>query len=280
MAHNRQKGLVTLVVLVFLLVGLGLSVTLLKTAGQELAAQTLRQEARQWAELLWSLEQVRKGEPLLAPGVKQTLPAVAFRPDCPAVQAELEGSREGIVQREKLTLLDEKDWPLLIGERVALGMPGMEEQLPFLPAGIYEKGRENRTLLVDWDLLRRAAASDLPGKRRLEQPLEGEFCQGKGNWVLDKQLTGRGVLVIGNHTTFRRGSRVQGDFRILSQGNVLVCPGARLQNVYLYAGGNLVLQKGCRVRGILAARGKVTVEEGAEFVAEGKVLEPFVTAWK
>lgn len=280
MGHNKQKGLVTLVVLVFLLVGLGLSVTLLKTAGQELTAQTLRQEARQWAELLWSLEQVRKGEPLLEPGEKRTLPAVAFRPDCPSVRAELEGSREGIVQKEKLTLLDEKGWPLLVGERVALAMPGVEEQLPFLPAGICEKGRENRTLLVDWDLLRRAAASDLPGKRRLELPLEGEFCRGEGNWNLETQLTGRGVLVIGSHTTFRRGSRVQGDFRILSQGNVLVCSGARLQNVYLYAGGNLVLQKGCRVRGILAARGKVTVEPGAEFTSDGRVLEAFVTSWK
>lgn len=280
MAPEKQKGMVSLVVLVVLLVGLGLMVTLLKTAEQELSAQTLRQEAREWAELLWSLQQVRKGEPLLPPGVKRTLPAVSFRPDCPAVTAELEGFQEGDIRREKITLADAKGWPLVSGERLALAMPGVTDRLPFLPSGIYANGRENRTLLVDWERLRRAAGSDLPGKRRLELPLEGECCQGSGSWRLEKELKGRGVLLVGSHTTFARDCRVQGDFRILSQGNVVVRPGARLQAVYLYAGGDLLLQKGCRVKGILAARGKVTVEEGAEFVPEQKVLEPFVTAWK
>lgn len=280
MGRRKEPGLVSLVVLVCLLLASGLTVTLVRTAGQELAAQTLRQEARQWAELLWSLEQVRNGEPLLKPGEKRILPDVRFRPDCPPVSILLEGERKDLIHRERVQLLDPKGWPLLAGERLAVAMPGVAEKLPFLPTGIYENGRADRTLVVDWNQLHREAPSELPLARRLELPLDREFCRGRSGWQLEKRLTGRGILVVGGPVTFQRSSRVQGDFRILSQGDVTVRPGAQLDRVYLYAGGDIRLMDGCKVKGILAARGKVTVEEGAAFEPDGKVLEPFVTAWK
>lgn len=280
MECRKEPGLVSLVVLVCLLLAAGLTLALVRTAGQELATQTLRQEARQWGELLWTLEQVRTGEPLLQPGEKRALPAVYFRPDCPPVSALLEGEKQGPLHREKLQLLDAEGWPLLAGERLAVAMPGVEENLPFLPTGIYENGRADRTLVVDWNRLHQSAPCDLPQERRLQLPMEGEFCQGRTGWQLEQQLAGRGLLVVAGPVTFHRGSRVTGDFRILSQGDVTVGPGARLQDVYLYAGGDLRLMAGCKVKGILAARGKVTVEPGAEFTPDGRVLEAFVTSWK
>lgn len=280
MARRKEPGLVSLVVLVCLLLVSSLTLALVRTAGQELATQTLRQEARLWGELLWSLEQVRTGEPLLPPGEKRRLDPVLFRPDCPPVAVVLEGEKQGPFHRETVQLLDASEWPLLKGERLAVTMPGVEEHLPFLPGGIYENGRAERTLVVDWTRLHQEAPCALPLERRLVLPLTGDFCQGRTGWQLEKRITGRGILVVGGPVTFYRGSRVQGDFRILSQGDVLVRPGAQLDRVYLYAGGDIHLMAGCKVRGILAARGKVTVEEGAVFTPEGKVLEPFVTAWK
>lgn len=280
MEHKKTPGLVSLVVLVCLLLGSGLLLVLVRTAGQELVAQNLRQEARLWTELLWSMERVRTGEPLLKAGERKALPAFRFRPDCPPVSFRLEGSQKGLIHQERLELLDEENWLLLAGERYAVTMPGVDENLPFLPGGIYQNGRANRTLLVDWNRLQQAAPCALPLERRLALPLTGEFCWGKDGWVLQKQLIGRGILVSGGSVIFERSSRVQGDFRILSQGRVTVRPGARLENVYLYAGGDMVLKAGCHVKGILAARGRVTVEEGAEFTPDVRVLEPFVTAWK
>ena len=280
MARRKEPGLVSLVVLVCLLLVSSLTLALVRTAGQELATQTLRQEARQWGELLWGLEQVRTGEPLLPPGEKRRLEPVLFRPDCPPVSVVLEGEKQGPLHREILQLLDAKEWPLLKGERLAVTMPGVEENLPFLPTGICGNGRVERTLVVDWNQLQQAASSALPLDRRQAMPLAGEFCQGRTGWQLEKQLKGRGILVVAGPVTFYRNSRVQGDFRILSQGDVTVHPGAQLDRVYLYAGGDIHLMAGCKVKGILAARGKVTVEKGAEFTPEGKVLEPFVTAWK
>lgn len=280
MERKKEPGLVSLVVLVCLLLASGLTLALIRTAGQELEAQTLRQEARQWAELLWSLEQVRTGEPLLKPGETRTLPAFCFRPDCPPVSVALKGEKKELIHRERLQLLDPENWPLLIGERLAVTMPGVKEKLPFLPTGIYENGRASRTLTVDWNQLYQDAPCELPQSRRLAMPLSGEFCKGRTGWQLEKKMTGRGILVVSGPVTFQRGSRVQGDFRILNQGDMTVCPGARLDKVYLYSGGDMRLMAGCRVRGILAARGRVTVEEGAEFLPDGKVLEEFVTAWK
>ena len=66
MGGRKESGLASLMVLVCLLLVSGVTGILVRTVGQELAAQTLRQEARLWAELLWSLEQVRTGEPMLA----------------------------------------------------------------------------------------------------------------------------------------------------------------------------------------------------------------------
>lgn len=280
MGGRKEPGLASLMVLVCLLLVSGLAGILVRTAGQELAAQTLRQEARLWAELLWSLEQVRTGEPMLAPGETRSLPTVQFRPDCPPVSLRLEGEKKGLIHRERLQLLDLKNWPLLTGERLAVTMPGVEEGLPFLPGGMVGDGRASRTLAVDWNQLQQAAPCQLPQSRRLALPLSGEFCKGRTGWQMEKRLTGRGILVVGGPVTFQRGSRVLGDFRILSQGDVTVHPGARLENVYLYAGGDLRLMAGCQVKGILAARGGITVEEGASFTPETKVLEAFVTSWK
>lgn len=280
MEGRKEPGLASLMVLVCLLLVSGLAGILVRTARQELAAQTLRQEARLWAELLWSLEQVRTGEPMLAPGETRLLPAVRFRPDCPPVSLRLEGEKKGLIHRERLQLLDLKNWPLLTGVRLAVTMPGVEERLPFLPGGMVGDGRASRTLAVDWNQLQQAAPCQLPQSRRLALPLSGEFCKGRTGWQLEKRLTGRGILVVSGPVTFQRGSRVLGDFRILSQGDVTVHPGARLENVYLYAGGDMRLMAGCQVKGILAARGRITVEEGASFTPEAKVLEAFVTSWK
>lgn len=90
-------------------------------------------------------------------------------------------------------------------------------------------------------------------------------------------LQGSGILVNRGSIRFRQGFRCQGDFRFLANGDITVHSGARLDKVYLCATGTLTLEKGAKVKGILACRGPVVIQEGAEFEKDESVMGVFCT---
>lgn len=114
----------------------------------------------------------------------------------------------------------------------------------------------------------------------MEVPLEGVFCYGRETLQWPEKngktalLQGSGILVNRGSIRFRQGFRCQGDFRFLANGDITVHSGARLDKVYLCATGALTLEKGARVKGILACRGPVVIQEGAEFEPDPEVLQP------
>lgn len=282
MGRAKSRGSITFFFLVMLVLTAGVGTVLLRVLGEEVKSGEISRTARQQSLLFHSACKVLNGEPFLQKGETEQMPAVILAPGQPELILKRNGKGRrdaGYLCEEETLELWQNGYQPMEAVRLQMEMPGAEDGRA--ASGIWDGTLDGTKPKVDFGEFPRLNWSPFPDKERLKAPLAGqlfyESYKKAVKWNGRQQIRGRGILVIPHHLTIGAGCHMEGDFRIFSAGTVTVEGDTVLDKVYIYAAQNINISKNSHLAGILAAKGRVQLEEGAEFVPDASVLEPFRT---
>lgn len=282
MERAKSPGSITFFFLVVMVLAGGLGTTLLKIQAQRVKSEEISRVARQQAALFHSASKALLEEPFLKKGEKQQLPPVSLSPKGSAVVLR----RQGMARRRSGYLCEEESLKLWQGEyqpmaavRIRMEMPGAVNGKAI--SGIWDASTDSVKPRVDFGEFPQLSWSPFPDKERLKAPLAGylflETVKKPIHWTNQEHIRGRGILVIPSSLVIGSGCKLEGDFRIFVAGTVKIEEQAVLDKVYIYAAKDINISKNSHLTGILTAKGRVQLEEGAVFVPDASVLEPYQT---
>ncbi len=282
MGRAKVPGSITFFFLVMMVLAGSVGTILLKIQVQRVKSKEISRVARQQSVLFHSASKVLQNETFLRKGEKQQLPPVSFSPQGAAVVLK----RQGLGRRRSEYLCEEESLELWQGEyqpmaavRIQMEMPGALNGKVI--SGIWDATTDGVKPRVDFGEFPQLSWSPFPDTERLKAPLAGylfyETVKKPVRWTNQEHIRGHGILVIPSSLIIGAGCKIEGDFRIFVAGAVKVEEQAILDKVYMYSAKDINISKSSHLTGILAAKGRVQLEEGAVFVPDASVLEPYQT---
>lgn len=286
MGRNRRKakGTASLTFLLLLVLMTGLLSVLGNVLWQQLAAQRQQLQVRQWAQLFTSFCTIHSRQPVGEKAEQKDLVTVQLTPrDAPlTIRRETLLSGQNLIRQETLALTKADGSRPMLATRYGLVMPGQVAGR-YPDGSCWQQNEAMKSVDVPWETygkLQKQAV--MPDTARLEKAIAGYlYVQESGELVLPDscRLQGRGVFVSGDRVRMGRRFRLKGDFRIFSRQDVVIGDDVALDKVFIFSEGSIKIGKNSQVKGILAAKGAVKLEDGASILEDRSVLEPFCTLY-
>ena len=283
-SKRKVRGTASLTFLLLLIISTGLLTILGSILWQQLAIQQRQLKARQWAQLFTSFCEIQGKQPVADKAEKKDLVTVQLssRDEPVTFSRATSLSGQGLIRQEELTLMEKGGYSPMKAVRYGLVMPGKVAG-SYPDGSIWDQAAGMQEVPVPWDVyssLQKVGV--MPDKARMEKTVAGYlYYRGQDELLLPgtSRLQGRGVFVCENRIRMGRNFRLKGDFRMVCRQDVEIGADVVLDKVFLFSNGSIKIGKNSQVKGILAARGSVKLEQGASVLEDRSVLEPFCTLY-
>lgn len=287
---KRNKGFVSLGILLLILLLAGVAQGLVRLAVHENAAQQQYLRRRQLVKIATGLLETTQGVVSAEAGsTRFLLPTVTLYPGQEKITPEvsLVTKPEAFLQFTTVSFT-QQDGTLWQLRQTRLEPPGGRDH-PVYQTGYYSKAEGGTLTLpsLPQAAYYQAARHELPvyltlRERGLEGFLYANYLENAArNYEIPAwtTLSGSGVIYNARDIKIGMGTKVMGRLWLLSGGNLTLADNVKLSNVLLFSTGDIYLGRNASICGIIVAAGKITCAPGAKYQVNKAVLASFSTPY-